>query len=285
MIRDKEKSDPLKIGCVGFLNAKPLIHDYEAVAQDMKFAVSPQVQFDVPSRLLEQLLAGTVDVALCPTFDYFAAGGELKLLPVGGIACRSTTLTVRLFSRVPLVEINTVLADTDSHTSVNLMRILFLERWGALPEIKPLGNEAVMQLGIGQPNAQQHWPEAMLLIGDKVVTQSPPAVLYPYQWDLGEAWHQLTGLPFVFALWMHRKDCEQSMAGELLEKTRKQNRPRIESIAQQYAPQHNWPIDLAERYLGRWLHYDIGDVELQAITHFGQLLQKYQLIGAQGAQV
>ena len=45
---------------------------------------------------------------------------------------------------------------------------------------------------------------ARLLIGDKVVTDAPPTDRYPHQMDLGEAWKDLTGLPFVYAMWMCR---------------------------------------------------------------------------------
>src|SRR5665213_4630797 len=47
---------------------------------------------------------------------------------------------------------------------------------------------------------------ARLLIGDKVVCDEPAGL--PHQLDLGGAWKDLTGLPFVFAAWMARAETQ-----------------------------------------------------------------------------
>ena len=46
--------------------------------------------------------------------------------------------------------------------------------------------------------------EARLLIGDKVVCEEPTG--FPFQLDLGQAWQEFTGLPFVFATWVARQE-------------------------------------------------------------------------------
>ena len=107
----------MRIGCVSYLNAKPLI-------EGLDNRTNPTVRFDVPSRLLDDLQAGNVDIALCPVVDYYRSPVPLRVVPVGGIGSRGPTLTVRLFSRIPLHAVDTVHADSDSHTSVLLMRVL-----------------------------------------------------------------------------------------------------------------------------------------------------------------
>ncbi|NJL30982.1 MAG: hypothetical protein HC898_04785, partial [Phycisphaerales bacterium] len=71
-------------------------------------------------------------------------------------------------------------------------------------------------------------PQAMLLIGDKVVTHRPDPQRYPFDVDLGQAWHQLTGLPFVFATWLARADAVLGDLPRLLDAQRRLNENRID---------------------------------------------------------
>ena len=64
-------------------------------------------------------------------------------------------------------------------------------------------------------------PETMLLIGDKVVNAAPDATVYPHQLDLGEQWKALTGLLFVFAMWMMRRDAVDLELARLLAEARR----------------------------------------------------------------
>src|SRR5256885_451163 len=119
-------SPALRIGSVSFLNAKPLIYGLDRDA-------SIKLSLDVPSRLLDGLLDERYDVALLPVIDQQRMPG-LRLLTAGGIGCDGPTLTVRIFSPVPVERIQTLACDTDSHTSVALARIILAERFSLRPE-------------------------------------------------------------------------------------------------------------------------------------------------------
>lgn len=251
-----------RIGCVSYLNAKPLIEGLEGQPD-------PQVRFDVPSRLLEDLQSGQVDIALCPVIDYFRSPVPLEIVPVGGIGCQGPTLTVRLFSRVPIEQITTIHADTDSHTSIALLGVLLAERYGLRPTLIDYNaREQVVGHRLVPP------PQTLLLIGDKVVTDGPTSEQYPHQMDLGEAWHEWTGRPFVFAIWMTRAGTELGNLPAVLEAQRIINAGRIEPIVDRHAASHGWPRDLALRYLGHLLRYSTGSAELQAIEHFASMAQR-----------
>lgn len=237
---------------MSYLNAKPLI---DGIEQDAPGSV---VRFDVPSGLLADLERGEVDVALCPVIDYFRSAAPLAILPVGGIGCDGPTLTVRIYSQVPLEQVEAIHADTDSHTSVALMRVLMRWRLGRDVTIRDFDAR------------QGDRPPTMLLIGDKVVTDSPAAVRYPHQLDLGEAWKEATGLPFVFAVWMCRAESEVDALSARLEACRGRNALRIPELVRRHAPRHGWPLDLAERYLGELLRYEVGSRQLEAMTRFGR---------------
>ena len=244
------------VGCVSFLNARPLIDGLDG-RDDM------EVLYDVPSRLLGDLLAERVDLALCPVIDFQTSEMPLCVAPVGGIGCDGPTLTVRLYSRSPIEQIRRVHADTDSHTSVMLMRLLLQDVYGVNPE--------VVNLAAGRSAALHELTnpaDAVLLIGDKVITAAPPDSHFPYQVDLGSAWKQQTGLPFVFAVWMARRGTDLGPLPDLLDTQRRVNRGRIDRIADEYAPRIDWPRAVARRYLGELLRYRVGPAELEAMQRF-----------------
>src|SRR5947209_20212393 len=84
----------IRIGSVSYLNAKPLIHGLEN-HDDVSLIL------DVPSKLLPGLRDQRFDIALLPVIDYQRLD-HLNIVPSGGIGCDGPTLTVRIFSRVPI---------------------------------------------------------------------------------------------------------------------------------------------------------------------------------------
>lgn len=243
---------PVRLGCVSYLNAKPLIH---RLVEDHVGRLT--LTLDVPARLLDGLLTDAVDLALCPVIDYFRSPVPLELVPVGGIACAGPTLTVRLFSRIPINTITRVQVDTDSHTSVALLRVLLHEIHGLDPTLHHQDTRAARLPADA---------EAALLIGDKVVTDAPDDTQFSYQLDLGEAWHRLTGRPFVFATWMKRRGREVGDVPTRLADQLESNLDRLDAIVGIYASAHGWPEDLARRYLGQILTYRIGTADAARST-------------------
>ncbi len=238
-----------RLGCVSYLNTKPLIAGLE---DDPRF----DLRFAVPAQLPRMLLEKEVNLALCPVFDLFANRDLLEMVPVGGIASDGETLTVKLFSRVPLAQIRTVAADPDSHASVNLLRVLWRWRHGLTPALRPI--------------TEASDTDAVLLIGDKVITRAPKATTFPWTLDLGAAWKEATGLPFVFAVWMKRIGEDLGELPALLAAQRLANDARRAAIADRYGPELGWPAGaLARRYLADILRFDIGPREQAAITQFG----------------
>ncbi|MCI0363302.1 MAG: menaquinone biosynthesis protein [Phycisphaerales bacterium] len=238
---------PIRLGVVSFVNTLPLIDGLERLSD-------VELHHSVPSLLLDQLTSGAVDVALCSSIDYQRSEVPLRVLGAGLLGCDGPTLTVRLYSNEPIAELQRVYCDTDSHTSIALLQILLKEVHGIEPELIDYdAREHVAQ------NKPIEWPQAMLLIGDKVVTDSPPAVRYPHQLDLGDAWVRHTGLPFVFAVWMARADAEPSAlatAAAVLDRQRRYNAPRIDTIIHHRAKPRRWPGDLAADYLKQHIAYE-----------------------------
>ncbi|MCZ6834989.1 MAG: menaquinone biosynthesis protein [Planctomycetota bacterium] len=255
----RNATDTVRLGVVSFVNTLPLIDGLEQL-RDVS------LKYTVPSLLIDQLMADEVDVALCSSIDYVKATIPMVILPVGLLGCDGPTLTVRLYAQCPLDQIESVYCDTDSHTSLALMQILFHERTGRTPEL--IAYNAREHVAQNRPIEN---PQALLLIGDKVVTDSPPAVRYPHQMDLGEAWKELTGLPFVFAVWMAKRGTDQARlrtAAYALDHQRRHNRERLDIIIQRRACRQGWPRDLAAEYLKRCITYDFTNEHMSALEVF-----------------
>ena len=251
-------ADRHRLGAVSFLNARPLIHGLDD-SQDI------ELHLDVPSRLAAGLADARFDVALLPVIDYARLPG-LRIIPVGGIGCDGPTLTVRIFSRQPVSQISTLACDTDSHASVALARIVLAERFGLYPRIVDLNRDAP------DPGAAQ------LLIGDKVVCEEPSG--FPHQIDLGEQWKELTGLPFVFAVWMARPGVELRDLPRRLAAARAAGLRSVPQIIEQFAVPRGWPAELARRYLTSHLHFEIGPGQLQAMRIFIDKATRHGIISS-----
>lgn len=243
-------SKPIGVGAVSYLNSKPLIYGLE---NDPGIAL----HLRVPSALLDGLADRSYDVALLPVIDFQRMEG-LRIIPVGGIACDGPTLTVRIFSKVPIGRIGSLACDLDSHTSVALARVVLDGAHGISPEFLPW--DAAKHPG-GSAEA-----DATLLIGDKVVCAEPRG--YEHQLDLGEAWKALTGLPFVFAVWMARGDAALGDLPARLRRARIEGCAAVESIIPAHAIPRGWPADIARKYLTQCLQYEITPRHIEAMGLF-----------------
>lgn len=272
---------PLRLGYVRFLNTTPLVEGLDALAG---LEPSPAV----PSNLVGMLQEGAVDLALCSVIDAARSEVPLTLVPAGMIGCDGPTLTVRLFSAVSWDKVTTLHADTDSHTSIALAQVILAEQFGIRPVISPFHARERFAADGSVPAGplDQAWPQTVLLIGDKVITDPPPTERYPHQLDLGEGWKQLTGLPFVYACWMCRDAELQTAEGaarmqhaaDLLDRQRRRNLARLDWLVETRATQHRWPVETARQYLGSLLRYEVGEREMKAAQHFIDLAARHGLI-------
>jgi chorismate dehydratase len=249
-------SNPVRIASVSYLNARPLIYGLEQEKDHKLF-------LDVPAKLIDLLRDDRADVALLPVIDYQRMEG-LRIVPAGGIGSDAETLTVRIFSRKPIDRIETLACDIESHTSVALAKIIFAEAYGIWPEF--------VELSKLSPKSDA----ARLLIGDKVVCDEP--VGFSHQLDLGAAWNKLTGLPFVFAVWIARGGIELGDLPARLERAKQQGLAHVNEIIEQFAIPRGWPGALAKQYLTVNLNYDIGAPQLDAIQLFHQYASKHGIV-------
>ena len=248
--------EPVRIGAVEYLNTTPLVDGLDA-CRDVRLFFAP------PSRLIDLLVQGEVDVALCSTIDYLHSPVPLVILPVGQLGSTGATLSVCLFSSIPPGNMTSVHCDTDSHTSVVLLQVLLARRYGIHPRI------IHHDFGRQDPNGPR--PEAMLVIGDKALSPHMPGNYYPWQMDLGHEWYDMTGLPCIFGIWMAKSDMEESNLSRMsaiLDRQRRKNMSTLDSIVHRYAARHGWPATTASEYLSLRMQYTFGDKERRGLALF-----------------
>ena len=185
----KTVNKKIRVGAVSYLNAKPLVYGFEkGMMQE-----SVDLSFDFPSRVAAQLLNDQIDVGLIPV----AAIPLLKehfIISDFCIGTEGEVASVCLFSDVPLQNIESVLLDYQSRTSVILLKILMKEHWKIAPKI------IIAESGY---EAEISGSKAGLVIGDRAFVQRKKS---KYHFDLGLAWKEMTNLPFVFAAWVSNKE-------------------------------------------------------------------------------
>ncbi len=237
----------LRIGCVRYLNSRPLIHAYPG-----------PVKFEHPADLARDMAAGTLDAALVPIFEAF---GPRRYLIVDGVAIASDgpVYSVFLAYRGGLSEIKTVVLDPASLTSVHLLQILLAEFHGLRPRRVPQSS--------GAPG------EAQLLIGNQAIAfraQAPDDIHFL---DLGEEWKRQTGLPFVFAAWLLRPDLpEAKYIARDFRALKEAGLQRLEEILEDEAAKEN---PFARRYLTEHIRFDLGAREREAIQLFRTLAHRH----------
>lgn len=244
---------PIRIGAVNYLNTKPLICDLELLVPDAELVL------EVPSRLADLLAEDRLDVALIPVIEYFRAG-TYRIVPNISIASRGPVLSVTLFSRVPWGSIRRVALDEGSRTSAALAQILLRKRHEVRPEIVPLPLNR---------SAEDVDADAVLLIGDRAMRACLPG--FAHAFDLGQEWHDWTGLPFVYAVWAVRAGADLGPVAEALAEAKRRGCARIGEIAHREAPLLQLDAGFCRRYLQSIIHFELGPTELAGLRRYYQL--------------
>lgn len=183
----------LNIGHIQYANCTPI---FTALASNFD-CTGYNFVGGVPARLNAMLRSGEIDVSPSSSFEYAMAHEKYCLLPELSISAIGPVKSVLLFSRVPIEDLDgcCIGLSAESDTSVNLLRVLLAKKYG----FRNSYERSALPLG----EALQRFP-ALLLIGDAALKAVEAGGYLSY--DLGELWQEFTALPFVFALWIVRRD-------------------------------------------------------------------------------
>jgi chorismate dehydratase len=196
---------------------------------------------------------------LIPSVEYLrGADRHYEIIPGFAIAARGPVRSVKLFGRVPWERVERLALDAGSRTSQVLARIWLDAVHGVRPpriEELPLGVSAL-----------ESTADAVLVIGDRAMRV--PHEPFHDVVDLAEAWHGMTGLPFVFAFWVTRAGVDLQDLPEALEQSRALGLAQAASLARTHGLRLGLDVATCYDYLTRILSYDLGEPELAGLRRF-----------------
>jgi chorismate dehydratase len=242
---------PVRIGAVGYLNARPLTWALDRSPDRW------QVRYDLPSVCATLLHEGAVDLGLIPSIEYLSAP-DYRFVPGVGIGSAGPIASVALYTRVPVERIRRLALDTSSRTSVALIKVLCRHRFGIDPEFVSYGPDLA---------AMTRACDAGLLIGDPAFDADHEA-LGLTKIDLGEAWTAMTGLPFVYAAWTGRPGVVTAADVRALQDAQDEGTESVDAIAREYGRGSAAVTARAAAYLRDNVRYGLGEREAAGLQLF-----------------
>lgn len=188
----------ITVGRIPYLSCEPFYFDMERrgiVLTDL-----------APRALAAAAARGEIDAGPVPLADCFRLEERFRLLSGFCLSTIRKAVSVALHAKKPVQELSGVRIGIpdDAVTSFQLLQILLSMKY----EVEP---EAYVTL------ADPPDTDAVLLMGNQGLRRRYRLRGYPHLYDLGEEWFQWTGLPFVFAHWVVRRDLEPQAVVQLEE--------------------------------------------------------------------
>jgi chorismate dehydratase len=248
----------VRIGSVRYLNSRPLIAGLEGV------------RLEHPSVLARALSAGELDVALVPVVEALRApAGTYQFVDGVGIGSWGPVYSVFVAHREPAETWRQVVADPASLTSVHLLQVL----------LRMVGNPSAEMVCQEKSSASQR-DAASLWIGNQAIalrqnTSPEEGVQF---WDLGEVWSERTALPFVYALWVMRKDALESRAREVAAAFRAVAVRGLSLRDQLAREEPEFGVDFARTYLNEHIRFELGEGQKRGMERFDSELQSAGLL-------
>ena len=256
--------DPLRIGCVKYLNARPLIRGWPG-----------EVVLDHPAALCTQIARGDLDVALVSSFEVLR-NPIYRIVDDVSISSTGPVYSVVVAHRPEISEIDEIEIDPAAETSSNLLRCLLAE--AKLTPRFTRTSTSLTASPVRQSDGLVPWRArtARLLIGDQAIQFRQQHADEFRFWDLGEQWDQLIGLPFVYALWLIRPEVtDAKKIADRLRALRDRNLARIDKLI---SGEEDFDREFCVRYYEKHLRFNFGEKEKEGLRAFQKLCQKRGLL-------
>ena len=241
----------VRIGAVGYLNARPLVYGLERLPRF-------DLRYDTPSECARLLHAHAIDVGLIPSIEYLRGPHAYAFVPGPAVTSRGPVASVAIYTRVEPRDIRSIAMDTSSRTSVVLSTVLLRRVFGATPEAVPMAPDLDAMLARA---------DAALIIGDVALFLDHEAAGVR-KIDLGQLWTESTGLPFVYAVWAGWPDAMSPEDVRLLQRARDEGVADGDGVARAYYPDDADRQAVARKYLRDNIRYYLGWEELEGLQMF-----------------
>ncbi len=256
---------PVALGRIDYMNVAPIYYGIDnglamqGISQEIKLISGP------PNTLNRMMINGDLDISPVSSAAYARNAGEWLILPDLAIASHERVLSVLLVSRYKLEALTgrRILITDESSSARDLCRLIF-----SLKGVRP-------EFVVGRVKCPSQLPEgidAALVIGDSALSQ-PWERFFPNIQDLGTLWWNMTGLPFVFAVWAVRKDFARKYPERvtavlaLLKTSRRFGNENMNQIVEKACARLGID-DATAKYYYESLVYDLADREKEGLELF-----------------
>jgi chorismate dehydratase len=219
-----------------------------------------------PPSVLNQLMAeGRLDISSVSSSAYARNSRDWLILPNLSISCYGKVMSVLAVSDCPFEKLNgkSLILTDESATAVDLLQLIFAKK-----NIAPCFEKGK----ITSPADLKKTADAGLIIGDSALRHNWRNH-FNHVWDLCEIWNQMTGLPFVFGIWVVRRSFAQehpqttAQILDALNQSRMDGLANLSSIIEAASKKLNIPVETCNQYY-RCMTYNLGDSEGRALSEF-----------------
>src|SRR5947207_6542829 len=253
-----------RIAASSYLNTAPLICSFIHGSQREAVELFTDT---APARCAEMLERGEVDAALVPVIE-FQRIRDSAIIPDVCVGSKTAVRSVVLATRKNnLKKIERVALDESSRTSAALVKVIFREFLGFEPQWKTAAPDLKSMLTDA---------DAALIIGD-------PAMKTPRDqfrvFDLASLWHEFTGLGFVFAMWMARKDSVKKIRSVDFVAARDEGLANLDRVVADYPHPIEFSRAEIKQYLTENIVFHVDEEMRKGLTIYFELAEKHRLIG------
>lgn len=247
----------LKLGVIEVLNVLPV---YYGILNKLVPTSCDIVKGKV-TELNHAIAEGRIDISVISSFEYARNPSLYYVFPHLSVGADGPVRSIYLFLKKPIdaLDNDTIVLTEFSLTSVHLIRYILQDYNVIFTQ-----NRAIDDTG-------------EVLIADDAIRRYYEG-RDPYIYDLSELWKAKTGLPFVFALWVCRRDVFKANPSEVwsvfdaLIASKNRSRQLYRQMAEEGFHGIFPDADSCEEYL-RNIHYELSDAYLEGFHLFQSKLK------------
>lgn len=246
----------LRIGLVDFLNAYPLFYGLE---EHPKRGKEFELSYQVPSVLSTHLQQGLLDVTLVSSIEYHRHQQQWDFFSDVAVCAQGKVDSIRFFlppehkifkqKDYPIGFLKKVYLDYASKSSVAMLKVILSQYKEISPSFEVIHPPYLPKI------KQLQKDEGLLLIGDNALKNKEHASI-----DVGKWYYHLFQKPFVYALWVFRRDLTsqqknilQKLFLDAYQKGQNENEKMIESASKKFS----FDAWYCRRYLNEIIHYPL----------------------------
>ncbi|MHB1660534.1 MAG: menaquinone biosynthetic enzyme MqnA/MqnD family protein [bacterium] len=284
----------IRIGEINYLNVYPI---YYYLKKEIK--TNNKLNFmkfisGTPAFLNRELQTGNADISPSSSFYYIVNYKSSYIFPNLSISSKERVKSIYLFSPKPVEDFNedeTIYITPETLTSINLLKILLAEVYkldlkkinfitlqpsdnlelDSGFEIGGMGGGNFLHIGNNALKFRKHIPEDY------------------FAYDLADLWYKHTGYPFVFALFIIRKDSydinknEFDILYKYLIKSKEAAVSGFREAALSILESDEYEFISYDELIDYWtecLSFDFGEKEIKGFNIYLDLLYKNKLISS-----